>query len=174
MGFFIFIYKRNVAQRISNYVSYKEVTFSSTAIKKDIKNKPTKIQLQRIIKLANNLFDPLRVWCGGRVKINSVFRSKALNSKIGGSTKSQHMANNGAAIDVDDIYGYKTNLEMFHYVKDNLEYDKLIAEFPEDGQPRWVHMSYRDGDNRGIAMIAIKVKKKTKYVLYDGNEHLLG
>jgi len=171
-----------MARRISNYVSYKEVVHSATAIKKDIDNTPNEIQIQRIISLAKNLFDPLRVWCGGRVKINSVFRSKLLNSKIGGSTKSQHMANNGAAIDIDDNYRHKTNLEMFHYIKDNLEYDKLIAEFPVDGQPRWVHVSYRDcddGDNREMAMIAIKVKgrngkKKTKYVLYEGNESLLG
>ena len=163
-----------MAIEISNYVSYNEVIRSATALKKNIDNTPNKLQLCRIKSLCKNLFDPLREWCGGRVKINSVFRSKLLNSKIGGASKSQHLANNGAAVDIDDIYGHKTNLEMFHYIKDNLEYDKLIAEFPTDGgQPRWIHMSYREGENRGIAMIAIKVMKKTHYVLYKGNEHHL-
>jgi len=58
-----------MARRISNYVSYSEVVHSATAIKKDIDNTPSEEQLQRIILLANKLFDPLRVWCGGRVKI---------------------------------------------------------------------------------------------------------
>jgi len=163
-----------MAISISKYMSYKEVTRSSTAIKNDIDNKPSDIQLARIIMLAKKVFDPLRVWCGGRVKITSVFRSEALNDRIGGSTKSQHMANKGAAVDVDDIYGNKTNLEMFHYIKDRLEFDQLIAEFPEDGQPRWVHVSYNQGANRGRVMIATKVNGRTSYVLYEGNEQLLG
>jgi len=163
-----------MAIRISNYVSYKEVTYSTTAIKKGIVNEPTEEQIQRIIKLANKVFDPLRVWCGGRVKINSVFRSKRLNDLIGGSRTSQHMANKGAAIDIDDNYGYKTNLEMFHYIKDHLEFDQLIAEFPDNGQPNWIHVSYNEGNNRVKVMIAIKENGRTKYVLYKGNEHLLG
>ena len=163
-----------MARRISDYVSYKEVVYSTTAIKRDIDNTPNEEQLQRIILLANKLFDPLRVWCGGRVKINSVFRSKKLNSLIGGSSTSQHMANKGAAIDIDDNYRNKTNLEMFHYIKDNLEFDQLIAEFPVNGQPRWIHASYNEGNNRGRVMIAIKRNGRTKYVLYEGNESLLG
>jgi zinc D-Ala-D-Ala carboxypeptidase len=163
-----------MARRISNYVSYKEVTYSTTAIKKGLDNNPNEEQLQRIIKLANKVFDPLRVWCGGRVKINSVFRGEELNGLIGGSRTSQHMANKGAAIDIDDNYRHKTNLEMFHYIKDHLEFDQLIGEFPVDGQPRWVHVSYNEGANRGRVMIATKQGGRTQYVLYDGNEQLLG
>ena len=175
MGFLIFIYKKvDMARRISNYVSYKEVIYSETAIRKGIDNTPNEEQIKRIILLANKLFDPLRVWCGGRVKINSVFRSKRLNELIGGSRSSQHMANKGAAIDIDDNYGNKTNLEMFHYIKDNLEFDQLIAEFPVDGQPSWIHASYNEGNNRGNVLIATKLNGRTKYVLYEGNESLLG
>ena len=163
-----------MARRISNYVSYKEVVYSSTAIKRDIDNSPNEIQLSRIISMATKLFDPLRVWCGGRVKINSLFRSERLNDLIGGSRTSQHMANKGAAIDIDDNYKHKTNLEMFHYIKDNLEFDQLIAEFPINGQPRWLHISYSEGANRGRVMIATKIKGRTKYLLYEGNETLLG
>jgi hypothetical protein len=163
-----------MARRISKYVSFKEVTLSATAIRRGIDNTPNEEQIQRIITLANKVFDPLRVWCGGRVKINSVYRSKELNTRIGGSKSSQHMANKGAAIDIDDNYRHKTNLEMFHYIKDNLEFDQLIAEFPVDGQPRWVHVSYNEGNNRGRIMIATKASGKTKYKLYNGNEHLLG
>jgi hypothetical protein len=160
--------------KISKYVSYTEVIRSSTAIKKGIDNTPTPIQLERIILVAKRVFDPLRIWCGGKVKINSVFRSKKLNSNIGGSRTSQHMANKGAAMDIDDIYGYKTNLEMFHYIKDNLDFDQLIAEFPVKGQPRWIHVSYNECCNRKNVLIATKSNKKTVYLHYKGNEGLLG
>jgi len=162
-----------MARRISNYVSYKEVVHSATAIKRDIDNTPNEEQLQRIILLANKLFDPLRVWCGGRVKINSVFRSKRLNELIGGSRTSQHMANKGAAIDIDDNYRHKTNLEMFNYIKDNLEFDQLIYEFGDYNNPAWLHVSYNEGNNRGRVMIATKRNGRTKYLLYNDNKHLV-
>jgi len=162
-----------MSTEISKYVSYNEVVRSATAYRKNIDNTPNKWQLNRIIKLANNVFDPLREWCGGRVKINSIFRSELLNYVIGGAESSQHMANKGAAMDIDDVYHNKTNLEMFHYIKDNLPFDQLIAEYPENGAPRWIHVSYNEGKNRGKIMIATKVQGRTKYILYQGNEHLL-
>tara|TARA_R110000796_G_scaffold18980_2_gene57145 strand:- start:9884 stop:10375 length:492 start_codon:yes stop_codon:yes gene_type:complete len=162
-----------MSEYIAKYVSYKEVIRSNTAIKKGIDNKPNKEQLERIKLVAQRVFDPLRKWCGGRVKINSVFRGELLNFLIGGSTTSQHMANNGAAMDIDDVYRHKTNLEMFHYIKDNIIFDQIIAEFPDNGKPRWIHVSYREGNNRGNALIATKINGKTKYLNYEGNENLL-
>ncbi len=40
--------------------------------------------------IAHNIFEPLREWVGGPIKINSFFRSPELNTAIGGSGKSQH------------------------------------------------------------------------------------
>ena len=164
---------------VSKYVSYNEVIRSNTAIKRGIPNIPSNAQLSRIRVLAKKVFDPLRTWCGGRVKINSVFRSLKLNKRIGGVKSSQHRANRGAAMDIDDIYNHKTNTEMFLYIKDNLIFDQIIAEFPENGNPRWVHVSYNELNNRGNVLISIKVydgvkdKYVTKYVPYIGNENLL-
>tara|TARA_R110000796_G_scaffold19237_5_gene57800 strand:+ start:2777 stop:3268 length:492 start_codon:yes stop_codon:yes gene_type:complete len=159
---------------ISKYVSYDEVVVSNTALRKNIDNTPNECQLEKIKVLCKKVFDPLREWVGGPVKVNSVFRSKKLNSAIGGSRSSQHMALKGAAIDIDDNYGHKTNLEMFHYIKDNLEFDQLIAEFPNNGEPRWLHVSYNEGVNRNRILIATKINNKTTYLLYKGNENLLG
>jgi hypothetical protein len=50
---------------------------------------------------------------------------------------------------------------------------KLIAEFPKDGEPRWLHVSYNESSNRNSILIAVKIKKKTTYVKYEGNEHYL-
>ena len=40
--------------------------------------------------LAEKVFEPLREWVGGPIKVNSFFRSEALNEAIGGSATSQH------------------------------------------------------------------------------------
>jgi len=161
-------------EKISKYVSYKEVTFSTTALKKDIDNIPNVVQMDRIKTLCKKVFDPLREWVGGPVKINSIFRSKKLNDSIGGAKTSQHLANKGAAMDIDDTFGHKTNVEMFHYIKDNLVFDQLIAEFPINGEPSWLHVSYNEGSNRNQILIATKIKNKTTYLLYKGNEKLVG
>lgn len=137
---------------ISNYVSLKEITKSNTASRKGIDNTPTKEQLERITALAKKVFDPLREWVGDKVFISSGFRSPQLNKALGGAGglkgTSQHCANNGAAIDIDDTFGTATNAEMFNYIKDNLVFDQLIWEFGDDENPDWVHVSYREGDNR--------------------------
>jgi hypothetical protein len=129
--------------KISNYVSLSEVTKSNTALRRGIDNtQMSEEQLANFKTLATKVFDPLREWVGGPVKINSGYRSEALNKAIGGSSKSQHCANNGAAFDIDDTFGHKTNAEMFEYIKENLPYDQLIWEFGDDNNPAWVHVSY--------------------------------
>ena len=39
------------------------------------------------------------------------------------------------AIDLDDVYGYKTNAEMFMYIKEILDFDQLIWEFGDGQKP---------------------------------------
>lgn len=155
--------------KISNFVSYSEVTKSNTAMRKGIENNPNAGQLERIKTLATMIFDPLRAWVGGAVKINSAFRSEALNKAIGGSKTSQHCANNGAAFDIDDTFGHATNAQMFHYIKDMMSFDQLIWEFGDDNNPAWVHVSYvSESKNRGEVLQAKKnSKNKTYYVIYE-------
>lgn len=155
--------------KISKFVSLSEVTKSNTAMRRGINNFPTEKQLERITTLSEMIFDPLREWVGGAVKINSGFRSDALNKAIGGSKTSQHCANNGAAFDIDDTFGNATNAQMFHYIKDNMSFDQLIWEFGDDNNPSWVHVSYvSEGKNRMEVMKAKKnSKNKTYYVLYE-------
>lgn len=153
--------------KISPHLSYKEVTYSETATRNDIENEPTGPQLLAIKLMADHLFEPLREWVGGPVKVNSCFRSEELNNRIGGAKSSQHLANNGAAMDLDDTYGHKSNAEMFNYIKDNLTFDQLIWEFGDDKNPNWIHVSYKKTDNRFEVLKAIKDSNgKTRYVNY--------
>jgi hypothetical protein len=150
-------------EKISEHISYKEGIFSATATRLGIDNKPSDYELKNMEIIAQNIFEPLRKWVGGPIKINSFFRSKELNKKIGGSKTSQHCE--GRAIDIDDVYGHKTNAEMFEYIKENLDFDQLIWEFGTAENPEWVHVSYiSQQGNRNRILKAKRINGKTTYI----------
>ena len=153
---------------ISKHISDKEATKSITALRLGIDNTPNGTAYNNMKTLAANVFEPLREWVGGPIKITSMYRSPELCDALGSNGRtSQHTK--GQAIDIDDIYGHKTNAEMFEYIKNNLEFDQLIWEFGNDDNPDWVHVSYiHDGVNRGRCLKACRDDKgKTYYeVIY--------
>ena len=149
---------------ISEHISYKEGTNSITAIRRGIDNTPNDEQLNNMELVASEVFEPLRTYVGGPIKINSFFRCPELNTTIGGSSKSQHCK--GQAIDIDDTYGRMTNAEMYHWIKDHLEFDQMIWEFGDDDNPDWVHVSYVSAeDNRNRCLKAYRENGKTKYMV---------
>ena len=148
--------------KLSKHISMREATESYTAKRLGINNIPSGYQLTNMAGVAENIFEPLREWAGGPIKINSFFRSPELNKAIGGSSKSQHCE--GRAIDIDDVYGYKTNAEMYAWIKENLDFDQMIWEFGTDKNPDWVHVSYVSSDeNRRRCLKAERAKGKTVY-----------
>ena len=149
---------------ISKHISYKEGVYSNTATRRGIDNTPNDEQLANMELIADNIFEPLRTYVGGPIKINSFFRSPDLNTAIGGSGKSQHCK--GQAIDIDDTFGKMTNAEMYRWIKDNLDFDQMIWEFGDDDNHNWVHISYvSEEDNRNRCLKAYKEKGKTKYMV---------
>jgi|TARA_R110002124_G_scaffold58260_2_gene162424 hypothetical protein len=147
---------------ISEHITYNESIKSSTAIRKGIENIPTEYELQNMGLVAEKVFEPLREWVKGPIKITSFFRCEELNKTIGGSSKSQHCE--GRAIDVDDIYNYKSNAEMFHFIKNNLNFDQLIWEYGNSHNPDWVHLSFiSETQNRQRVLQAFRVNNKTEY-----------
>jgi len=147
---------------ISKHISYKEGIHSITAIRKGIDNQPNEEQLANMKLVAEKVFEPLRIFINGPIKVNSFFRSPDLNKAIGGSTKSQHCK--GQAIDIDDTYGKATNAEMYWWIKDNLDFDQMIWEFGNNDNPDWVHVSYVSPDkNRNRCLKAYREDGKTKY-----------
>jgi len=147
---------------ISKHISNKEGVYSRTALRLNIDNTPTQDHKQNMRLLAENIFEPLRAYVGGPIKINSFYRSPELNKAIGGSARSQHC--NGQAIDIDDTFGKATNAEMFDFIKKHLNFDQMIWEFGDDKNPNWVHVSYVSEDkNRNRCLKAYKKNNKTNY-----------
>ncbi|MBT3940078.1 MAG: hypothetical protein HOF44_10260 [Pelagibacterales bacterium] len=148
--------------KISDHITYAEAIHSNTAKRKGIDNTPSEVQVLSMKLLAEKIFEPLRKWVGGPIKVNSFFRSVTLNEAIGGAASSQHCK--GQAIDIDDVYSYKTNAEMYKWIQENLDYDQMIWEFGTDTQPNWVHISYvSKEENRNKCLKAYKENRKTKY-----------
>ena len=148
---------------ISNHISYYEGTYSPTAVAKGLNNEPNLNQLKAMRLVAVKCFEPLRMWANVPLAINSFFRGKELNAAIGGSPTSQHCK--GEAIDIDGK-GKISNAKIFHFLKENVEFSQLIAEFPSNGEPAWVHVSYSEMGNRWQILVATKVNGKTVYTPY--------
>ena len=149
---------------ISKHISHKEGVYSATAIRKDIDNEPNKDQMANMKLIAEKVFEPLRKWVDGPIKINSFFRCPELNTAIGGSHKSQHCK--GQAIDIDDTFGHVTNADMYYWIKNHLDFDQMIWEFGDDNNPAWVHVSYVSKDkNRNRCLKAYREDGKTKYIV---------
>ena len=70
---------------ISEHISYKEGTYSVTATRLGVDNTPDNEQLSNMELVAEKVFEPLRKWVGGPIKINSFFRGLPLITAIGGS-----------------------------------------------------------------------------------------
>ena len=149
---------------ISKHISHKEGVYSATATRRGIDNDPNDEQLSNMELIAEKVFEPLRKYVGGPIKINSFFRSVKLNKTIGGSSKSQHC--HGQAIDIDDTFGVVANSDMYNYIKNNLDFDQMIWEFGDDENPNWVHVSYvSKEDNRNRCLKAYREQGKSKYMV---------
>ena len=147
---------------ISEHISYKEGVYSRTATRLNIDNEPNNEQMDNMCLIAQEVFEPLRMWVGGPIKINSFFRSPKLNKAIGGSTKSQHC--HGQAIDIDDTFNRATNAEMYEFIKEHLDFDQMIWEFGNEDNPDWVHVSYvSEDESRNRCLQAYKENGRTKY-----------
>lgn len=142
-----------------------EVTRSETAKRKGISNMPTPEHIENFKLLAEKVFQPIREHFGKPIIISSGYRSKALNTAIGGALSSQHCS--GEAIDIDMDGTDITNAQVFNYIKDNLEFDQLIWEFGTDTNPDWVHVSYEStGKQRKQILRALKKGGATSYKPY--------
>lgn len=145
---------------LSKHVTRSEFERSDAAIKHGIPNSMTEFEIERAKLLCENVFEPIRAYVGKPIRINSGFRSAALNRAIkGSSTTSQHSL--GEAIDLD-----LHDRDLFEWILDNVEADQYIFEGGTEDKADWFHISYRKGRNRKQALRMIKKGGKSTYVPY--------
>lgn len=146
---------------ISKNFSFSEFEASETAELNGIDNTiPERLQ-QSIINLTIAVLQPTRGFLKFCITISSGYRCKTLNSHpdVRGSNSSQHVKAEAADLKSED------NAAIFNYIRENLEFDQLIWEFGDDNQPQWVHVSFKQGANRGQVKKAFKRGGETIYKL---------
>ncbi len=144
------------------FFSRAELVRSARAERLGIPNVPTAQHEQNLRALAWQILYPLREAMGGPIQVTSGYRSAKLNAGTkGASATSQHKL--GQAADIVTGGGF-SNAAMFHYIRMYLPYDQLIWEMmTPDGNPEWVHVSYRTNKPRGIVLLARRQGDKTVY-----------
>lgn len=134
---------------ISRHFSFAEFTKSDTARRYHIINEITDWEVRdNIIALVENLLEPLREAWEQPLFINSGYRCRELNEKVGGVESSQHRK--GEAADV----GCSNPLELARLVqKLNLPFDQMGL------YPTFLHLSYTDNkENRREIFYSSKYK----------------
>jgi zinc D-Ala-D-Ala carboxypeptidase len=142
--------------RLTAHFTLEEMTFSETAVRHSMNNKPDSDSRQNLLELCEQMLEPIRAIAEGPITVTSGYRSAMVNSIIGGSTKSQHMT--GEAADINcPLFSPLTLFERIR--QSDLPFDQLIDEFGS-----WVHVSFRrPGRNRREVLRARKVNGVTKY-----------
>lgn len=120
--------------KLSEHFTLEELTFSSTAQRKQIDNNPPAEVLENMKRLAAGL-EEVRAALGNKpMRINSGYRSPKLNRAVGGARLSAHMA--GYAADfVCPEFGSPLKI-VKALAATGIQFDKLIQE------GTWVHISF--------------------------------
>ena len=139
---FIIIKRRKKKMK---YFSIKELCQSKVAEKYGIDNTPSEEAKENLQNLIDEVLDPCREKYGKPITVNSGYRSKQLNAKIGGVDTSDHLTGEAADITGGSV---AENRKIFRILVENGKFDQLIWE--KGGQ--WVHVSWRGNDSRHIML----------------------
>ena len=153
--------------KLTNNFTLEELTKSETALRQNIDNTPTDDVIANLRILAEKVLQPVREHYGRGVKVNSGYRSMAVNAAVGGVTAangkpSDHTRGMAADIEIPGL----PNAELAQWIQDNLEYTQVILEFYTPGIPDsgWVHVSYDPSNLKKQSLTAVKREGKTVYL----------
>lgn len=135
---------------LSEHFTLDELTVSENADRLGLDNIPTNEALLNLRRLAM-LLEQVRNVLGKPIKINSAYRSPAVNRAAGGKETSQHCL--GCAADIR-VNGMTPDQVVRAIIAAKLPFDQVIREFD-----RWTHISIpntADGKRRNMALIIDK------------------
>lgn len=118
--------------QLSPHFTLEELTFSEIASRKGLDNTPSANEIDNLKRLAL-LLEVVRTVVGKPVKINSAYRSKAVNDAVGSKDSSQHRLGCAADIRVD---GMTPREVVKAVIACGQDFDQLIQEFDS-----WTHIS---------------------------------
>lgn len=122
-----------------------------------LRNEPDATSLLHLKTLVKEILQPLRDLYQHPIKVNSGYRSPAVNAAANGAPSSQHCKGEAADLDCTD------NAALFELIRTHMKFDQLIWEGGDAKQPAWVHVSFREGHNRGEVLRMQVVNGKKQY-----------
>lgn len=125
------------------YFSIKELCKSDTATRKKINNAPTPEAEANLVRLIEEVLDPIREKFGRPISVSSGYRCDKLNAAVGGAKNSFHRSGCAA-----DLY-CKTNAltkQVFEIAKSLGKYTELLYE--RSGSAIWVHIAWDPKSNK--------------------------
>ena len=136
---------------ITKNFSWEEFERSNKAAELGIDNTiPDENVADNIRALVFNVLQPLRDACGHPLKVNSGYRSKALNKAVKGAANSQHTR--GEAADIHEDNPFTLAWLVLHI---GLPFDQLIL------YDTFIHLSHkRNGTQRGQILYDQSYKSK--------------
>jgi len=124
-----------VPLNLSKNFTLAEFCASEVAARRGLDNTIPPELIPNAVALCENVLEPARLALGP-IRINSGYRSKKVNSAVGGAWWSQHTL--GQAADIIPLaYGMTTKF-LFQWLYANAPFDQLINEFDF----AWVHVSF--------------------------------
>lgn len=138
--------------KLTEHFDLQEFTYSETAKRYGIKNKPKTLIIDNIRTLCEEILEPLRLEIGKPIHISSGYRCLELNKKIGGVPTSQHCLGQACDFVVEGMTPYevvKVILEL------NLPFDQVGL------YDTFVHISY--GERHGRHLFYNKSYKGKKF-----------
>lgn len=132
---------------MGKYFTIEELCSTSTG-KDNTPNETEKSHLEELIIVLDGIREGWTVlvkknkWGSAAIRVNSGYRSEAVNKAVGGSKTSEHCL--GYAVDIEPVNG--RNLEFWNFMVDyvernNIPFSQLINEKPRKSVPSWIHFS---------------------------------
>jgi hypothetical protein len=125
--------------KLTENFSLEEMTVSDIGARKGLDNTPNATEIANLIRTAA-LLEQLRAIIKKPIRVNSAFRSKAVNDAVGSKDTSQHRI--GCAADIK-VTGMSPREVVQACIDAKLPYDQVIEEFSS-----WTHISVPDMPSR--------------------------
>ena len=135
--------------KFSRNFSLEELSFSKMAIKNGIPNNPGPVEKENLQNLVENVLIPLQNKIEEPIVVASGYRTPELNCLEEGKKDSQHTK--GEAVDI--VVHSMPIKDLYDILCKEIEFDHAIL-----GHNKWIHVSYKKGQNRKQSFI-----EKRKY-----------
>ena len=150
--------------KLSEHFDLVEFCASEVAARRGLDNTIPPELIPNAVALCQNVLEPARAVLGP-IRVNSGYRSKKVNSAVGGAWGSQHTL--GQAADIIPLGPNVPLFDLFDYIYKNLLFDQLIWEFGS-----WVHVSYNSTPRRNVLVASALPGKQRAVYAEVGSEQI--